>query len=345
MKRALLVFGTTLIALVVSTNASARKVEKGVTQEVKLNGGRGPGGQMAVGDFQVQHIDGFKGAHRVAISVFNVAFPDENSLTSSLRAKNRTSTSTGYYTTVTTTTSFHKSSTLHTTMTGLDHATQQRIADAAYADFVEELKKAGYEVVSVEELARLTPEFTTWASIPNFSKGRYGTYVAPTGRALRFLQGDAAKRDVSSKSAELFMPFRAWDRPQALTRSPYLAYDGKLGILAVTMVVDYGVYSTTGATRKLKEEVKVEFDKGVTAQSGTLYDTATLVEYWGPKSGGFPAIAALAVPVTSEKPFGELTGDDGVYTVKTDPVKFEQAALEVVHGVDAKLVAAIAAGR
>jgi hypothetical protein len=340
----LLCLAFTFIALALTVEGSI--VKEGITQDVKLyHGGGGPTGQKVAGDFLIQHSDEFKGAKRVAISVFNVAFPDENSLTASLNTKPSSTTSTGYYTTVTTTTSFHKTSTLHTKLRGVDQATHQRIADAAYAGFVEELKSAGYEVVPTEELAKLTPEYLTWKSQPNFTKGRYGEYVAPTGRSVYFLQGDAAKRDVSGKKAQLFLPFRALDRPQAMTRSPYLAFDGHLGIIAVTLVIDYGVYSTTGETRKRKEEVKVDFEKGVAAQSGSFIDTATILEYWGPKSGGFAGIAVLAVPVRSDQPFGELTGGEGDVVVKADPAKFEQAALEVAHNADAKLVSAMTAQR
>jgi hypothetical protein len=339
-----LLLSSFFLAFVTLMNAAI--VKEGITQDVKMyHGGGGPTGQMVAGDFLIQHSDGFKGAKRVAISVFNVAFPNENSLTASLHTKPSSTTSNGYYMSVTTTTSFHKTSTLHTTLQGVDHATRQRIADSAYATFVEELQHAGYEVVSAEELTKLAPEYATWKSMPNFTQGRYGEYVAPTGRSVYFLQGDAAKRDVSGKKAQLFLPFRALDRPQAMTRSPYLAYDAKLGIIAVTLVIDYGVYSTTGETRKAHDTVKVEFEKGVAAQSGSFIDTATLAEYWGPKSGGFAAMAVLAAPVRSDQPFGELTGGDGNVTVKADAAQFEKAALEVARGADVKLVAAMAAQR
>ncbi len=343
-RSSLLVLCASIFLSFASINAAI--VKEGITQDVKLyHGGGGPTGQKVAGDFLIQHSDGFKGAKRVAISVFNVAFPDENSLTASLHTKPSSSTSNGYYMSVTTTTSFHKTSTLHTTLQGVDHATRQRIADAAYANFVAELGRAGYEVVSSDELAKLAPEYTTWKSMPNFTKGRYGEYVAPTGHSVYFLQGDAAKRDISGKKAQLFLPFRALDRPQAMTRSPYLAHDANLGIIAVTLVIDYGVYSTTGETRKKRDEVKVEFEKSVSAQSGSFADTATLAEYWGPKSGGFAAIAVLAAPVRSDRPFGQLTGGDGQVTVQADPAQFEQAALEVAQIADGKLVAAMAAER
>ena len=118
-------------------------IKEGITQDVKMyHGGGGPTGQKVEGDFLIQHSDGFKGAKRVAISVFNVAFPDENSLTANMNTHNNIAV-------------YHNSSTLHTALQGVDQATRQRIADAAYANFVTELKQAGYEVV--ERFNQLDP--------------------------------------------------------------------------------------------------------------------------------------------------------------------------------------------
>ena len=330
-RSSLALVASTLLALTATLEGAV--IKEGITQDVKMyHGGGGPTGQKVEGDFLIQHSDGFKGAKRVAISVFNVAFPDENSLTANMNTHNNIA-------------AYHNSSTLHTTLQGLDQAIRQRIADAAYAGFVDELKLAGYEVAGPDELARLAPEYKTWTAVPNFSQGRYGAYVAPTGRSVYFLQGDTAKRDVSGKKGQLFSPFRALDRPQAFTRSAYLAHDANLGIIAVTLVLDYGVYSTTGESKKLKVLPKVEFHEGVTVQAGSFADTATLVEYWGTNSGGFAAIAVLAAPVRSDQPFAEITGGNGEVVVKADPAKFEQAALEVARTADVRLVAALAGQR
>ena len=333
MKRSvtLVLLCSTLIALAATLEGAI--VKEGITQDVKMyHGGGGPTGQKVVGDFMIQHSNEFKGAKRVAISVFNVAFPEENSLTANMNTHNNIAV-------------YHNSSTLHTTLQGVDQATRQRIADAAYASFVGELKQAGYDVVEAAELARLAPEYSTWTAVPNFSQGRYGAYVAPTGRSVYFLQADTAKRDISGRKGQMLSGFRVLDRPQALTRSPYLAYDAKLGIIAVTLVIDYGVYSTTGETRKLKVLPKVEFTQGVTAQSGAFADTATLLEYWGPNSGGFAGIAVLAAPVRSDQPFAALSGGDGNVVIKADAAKFEQAALEVARTAAAKLVGAMVGER
>ena len=321
-----------MLALTLVFNVSAaEKVKKGVTQGAKLHGGGGKLGQQQIGDFQIQHSDELKGAKRVGISVFNVAFPDDNTQTAHMH-KNFYGGG-----------SIDAKATMQTVLEGVDPATRQRIADAAYSNFVTELKKAGYEVVEADELARLAPEYSTWTPLPNFTKGRFGTYVAPTGRALHFLQGDKSRRDTSGLKGETSQVFRVLDRPQAYSRSPYVARDANLGVIAVTLVIDYGVYSTTGRAVSRKGS-SVGFEAGVSAQSGTLGDTGTILEYWSPKSGGFPAMAALAVPVVSEEKFAEVVEGASV-VVKADAVRFEKAALAVVEKTTRKLVEAVAAQR
>jgi hypothetical protein len=312
----------------------AQRTKDGVT-ELRLSGGGGPMGQVAVGDFQVGHIDGFTGAKKVAIAVFNVAFPDANALTANMRKE-------------TLAMSFRASSTTRTTLTGIDAATRQRIADAAYADFLAALKAGGYEVVESKDLARLAPEYATWTTMPNETKGRYGSYVAPTGQSVKFLVADAAKRDTSGRFGQMAPSFRGFDRPQAFTRSPYVAHDANVPVIAVTLVVDYGVYTSSGESGKVKAGAVTGFNPGVTAQAGTLFDTGTMLEYWGTNSGGFPTVAALHVPVQSDKPFAQISnettkGVDQDITVRADPAAYEAAAKDVVATATAKLVDAMTA--
>src|SRR3954463_12726558 len=113
----LLLLSANALALVPAMPAAI--VKEGVTVDGKLyHGGGGATGQKVAGDFLIQHSDGFKGAKRVAISVFNVAFPNENSLTANMNAKNNIA-------------AYHNSSTLHTALQGIDQPTRQRIADVA----------------------------------------------------------------------------------------------------------------------------------------------------------------------------------------------------------------------
>jgi hypothetical protein len=322
------------LAAVAAQPAWAQRTKDGVT-ELRLSGGGGPMGQVAVGDFQVGHIDGFAKTKKVAIAVFNVAFPDSNELTANMRKE-------------TLSMSFRASSTTRTTLTGIDAATRQRIADAAYADFLAALKAGGYEVVESEDLAKLAPEYATWTAMPNDTLGRYGHYVAPTGQSVKFLVADGAKRDTSGRFGQMAPSFRGFDRPQAFTRSPYVAHDADTPVIAVTLVVDYGVYTTSGETGKVKGGATTGFNPGVAVAAGTLFDTGTILEYWGTNSGGFPTVAALHVPVQSDKPFAQVSseaakGVDQDITVRADPVAYEAAAKEVVATATAKLVGAMTA--
>ena len=292
-------------------------------------------------EISVTHGSKFKGAHKVAISVFNVAFPSDNHF----KAVSKGHSLFGGF-------SSSAKATMSTVMTGVDQATRQRIADKAYALFVEQLTGAGYEVVDIATLGKLVPEYTQWKALPSPSQGRFGTYLAPTGHPLFFLQGDSAKRDTSGTMGQQLSAFRALDRPEAFSRSPYIAHDGHLGIIAVTLVVDYGVYSSSGQ-KGLGKNATVGFKPGVTIAAGNFTDSGTMLEYWGPNSGGFPAGAYLQQPIRSALPFATATGQgsadvvvsDQEVTVVADPAKFEAAAAEVVGQAVPKLVSVMAAAR
>ena len=312
--------------------ATAQERVNGAIQERGLLG-------RAVSPKEVAVVHGseFKGARKVAISVFDVAFAHENHFTAN---SNGRSILGGL--------SSSARSSMSTTMSGVDRATQQRIADRAYAVFVDQLKAAGYEVIDQAELGRLAPEFAKWEALANFSEGRFGTYVAPTGQSLRFLQGDTAKRDTSGMFGQANASFRALDTPLAFKRSPYIAQAANLGIIAVTLVVDYGVYSSSGESNRLGAGAKTSFLPGVAIAAGNLVDHGTLVEYWGTHSGGFPAYALVQQPIRSDRPFGaqqDVSRSALDAAVVADPKLYETAANEVIDQAASKLVNVMAASR
>src|ERR1700712_341265 len=166
---------------------------------------------LAIEPLDVRNTNGdqIKGAHRIGITVFNVSFPDEFKLEASSSGHSSALHMFG-----------SNKSTMHTRLTGIDLAARQRIADAAYADFVAQLTSAGFEVLSPAALAAAAPEFAGWTSKPNGFQGRFGTYVAPTGMSLRLMPGDEAQR-TSGKGgmfAGTSVAFRGFDRPQAYQR-------------------------------------------------------------------------------------------------------------------------------
>ena len=286
--------------------------------------------------FQLAHGSELKGAHRVAISVFNVAFPNRN---------HYTAVASGSHSGAFGTFGSSSKSVMDTTITGVDPATRQRIADRAYASFVAQLQAAGYEVVDQAEFARLAPERQGWTAQRPFAEGRFGSYVAPTGMAVYFMPGDAAKRDTSGMFGQQMMAITASaDRPQAYQRSAYLAHDAGLGVIAVSLVVDYGVYSSSGENRRaFGGKASASWRPGVTIAAGNAVDRATTLQYWGPKSGGFPAFAFLQHPIRSEKDFAATGSTD--FDIVADPARFEAAANEATADAAASLVNVMVQGR
>jgi hypothetical protein len=154
--------------------------------------------------------------------------------------------------------------------------------------------------------------------------------------SVYFMPGDKAKRDTSGFMGQQFMAVTAaTDRPQAFTRSAYLAHDANVGVIAVSLVLDYGVYSSSGEKRGLGG-ASASFLPGVALAAGNAVDRATTIQYWGTHSGGFPASALLQQPVRSEIPFAASGTTD--FRIVADPSAFERAAAETLAKGLPKLV-------
>ena len=317
------------LVLAMGLPAAAQQIERGVTVQHGWFNTR-----TAIEPIQVKNLNGsqIKGMQRVAISVFNVEFPDEFHL----EAKSSgTAGSMGS----------NYSANLTTHLVGMDLASRQRIADAAYADFVVELKAAGFEVIDHAALVAAAPEISTWTSMPNGWQGRFGTYLAPTGMAVYPMSGDTKKRQSSGMFRQLNQVVTMAATSQAYKRSAYVARDANTYVLAVSIVVDYAVYSTSGDRRGFGKRVSAGFEKGAVVAAGTLIDPATTVRVWNTHSGGFPTLLTLQQPVISDVDIGPETGAPGDWTITTTPALFMPPALDVIRRANGALVATLVAGR
>jgi hypothetical protein len=294
--------------------------------------------RKAIEPLRVTNSNGsqLKGMQRVAITVFNVAFPNEYEV----KAK-----SSGISRGISFDIISHNSSRMHTRLAGIDLSTRQEIADQAYADFVAQLKAAGYDVVDQAALAAAAPEYATWAALPNGSQGRFGTYVAPTGMKLRFMPGDTDRRSTSGMFGQQMTAFRVLDRTQAFLRSPYVARDANVNAIAVTLVIDYGVYSTSGNRRGFGKKVSTGFEEGATVAAGILGDDATVVRVWNTHSGGFPTQLTLQQPVISDADIGPAEGTPGDWTIRSTSALFTPPAIDVIERANGAIVGAFVEGR
>jgi hypothetical protein len=294
--------------------------------------------RLAIEPLRVTNSNGsqLKGMQRVAITVFNVAFPDEFEL----KANSGGSRSGGFMTMIR-----HDSSRIHTRLAGIDLESRQQMADRAYADFVTQLKAAGFDVMDQAALAAAAPEYATWTALANGTKGRFGTYVAPTGMKLRFMPGDTDHRSTSGFFGQQMTAFRVLDRTQAFLRSPYVARDANVNAIAVTLVIDYGVYSTTGNRKGFGKKVSTGFEEGATVAAGILGDDATVVRVWNTHSGGFPTQLTLQQPVISDVDIGPAEGTAGDWVIQSKPALFTPPAIDVIERANGAIVGAFVAGR
>ena len=322
-----------IAALGVAPAAMAQQIEHGVTVQRGWFNSR-----AAIEPIQVKNLNGdqIKGMKRVAISVFNVEFPDDYHLEAKSSGTTGAGSASGRMGSV-------RTVDLTTHLVGMDLAARQRIADAAYADFVAELKAAGFDVMDHAALLAAAPEIATWTSMPNGYQGRFGTYLAPTGMSVYPMSGDTKQRQASGMFRQLNLVVNMAATSQAYKRSAYVARDANTYVLAVSLVVDYAVYSTSGDRRGFGKRVSAGFEKGATVAAGTLIDPATTVRVWNTHSGGFPTLLTLQQPVIADADIGPDTGVPGDWTVTTTPKLFTPPATDVIQRANGALVAILAA--
>lgn len=126
---------------------------------------------------------------RVAIAGFRVAFITHNSVSAQVRASYLPGRDTS-----------GASSRLNLALSGVDATTLQALTDRAYADFVAQLKLAGREVMTAQQLAGFFSSVEATATSPGrpYSKevgGQTAQFYAPTGMPLWFQHLDGPWSD------------------------------------------------------------------------------------------------------------------------------------------------------
>jgi hypothetical protein len=137
------------------------------------------------GTFGADVVEVLPNNKRVAVLGFRVAFVTSNQATAQVRASYLPGRDTS-----------GASSKLTVTLAGVDAATMQALTDQAYADFLEQLKLAGREVVPPEEIKEFLGglETTPYSVAQPFAKDVQAmklAYFAPTGTPLWFNNWDA----------------------------------------------------------------------------------------------------------------------------------------------------------
>ena len=80
-------------------------------------------------------------------------------------------------------------------LVGADNALMQKIADEIYADFLKQAAARGFTIIESSTLAKTAPAYAALVPSENFSVGRLGTYVIPTGQRSVALASDARAKE------------------------------------------------------------------------------------------------------------------------------------------------------
>lgn len=243
---------------------------------------------------------------------------------------------------------------------GMDDATFQQITDAAYSDFVADLKAQGYNVVNRDVLLA-DGEFTK-------TKAEKSPYVESSGGML------AAKQDTryfapSSFGGAYIFPGDiigknggfGYNNP-ATGAAKFASEDGKPAVLHVSYVIDFA--ATTGHGGRFSDTSSLKVGQGLSVATGSR------VGIIKGQSGSFSSnqgTIALGQPIDSGKQFGTLidntsdaskatqialnvmgtigglgTNASRNYQIQAEPAKYKAASLEALKKANDTLVGEMA---
>ena len=205
-------------------------------------------------DVEVDTGKAFAGAQQVVIGGFKVGFVEHK--------KMKAKAGGGFLGS-----GFGGKSLAKVTLTGVDQATRQAIADAAYADFVSGLRAAGYDVVDRDVLlsseafsgakTHATPYETNDSSL---AVGADITYYVPSefGGKIRIFMSDALGTGGAL----------GWSNPSSAASKFAHERDGSIRVLAVNYLVDFANSESYGGMHTSTSSVSVYQGLSVKPSSG-----------------------------------------------------------------------------
>lgn len=241
-------------------------------------------------------------------------------------------------------------------LTGIDHATMQKIADQVYADFLKQAAAKDYTIVESTKVAATSSAYRDLTQTVNYADSRIGTLVIPTGQRSVALAADDSGKD--SKGAATFTSAfhnlgKSTAKAEANKAFPIAAKDLGAPVVGVTIVVNFASFK--GTTSSFGSS-KASIAPGATIDGTNKNDLAlnTSVLGWD------GSVCAAAVPcearvylqgyIHSDSPIGS-TATYGKWGMRdsvkktsvldADPALYEKGVLEVTAEANGMLLDAI----
>ena len=238
-------------------------------------------------------------------------------------------------------------------LTGVDRALMQKIADEVYADFLKQASTRGYTVIDSASLMKTSAAYAALTPAENFSTGRLGTFVIPTGQRSVTLPSDARAREDKGSggfAARFNMLSDQTAKSPAYDAFPVAAEQAGAPVLAVTIAVNFANFRASSLLGGSKASLAV----GATVDGRNKLELipSTSILAWD-KGTGTCAMCqiqfGLEGQIHSDENIGTYesagTQNNLTGTVTADPSAFEKNVLAVATQAIERLLGAVAAER
>lgn len=290
-------------------------------------------------DVKVDADEAFKGVNQVVIASFKVAFIDSK--------KEAQKAGSG----------FGGRSSAEIKLSGLSTPTMQQVTDAAYADFVAQLRAAGYQIadrsvlLNYPDFAKANKETSPLRQEASFfGSSNELTYVAPNDiKNLYFFMGETDKTGGFGFSNPSIVASQFADK-------------NKIPVVSVMYTVDFAGSDGSGGSFASTSSLQVGQGISVTPNSGI-----TFIGGAGSTFNKTNGSVKLGQGVYSSEKFGEIvmttsdamkavetvtnvatallgggTNQSRDFEIKADPAKYQSAATGALKDTNAKLIAKMA---
>ena len=295
-----------------------------------------PAPAQAVSDatVKVAHGSEIKGRSTVALGAFRVAFITEDAANAATH---------GFF--------GSSAAKMSGTLAGLDHALMQKIADEVYADFLKQAAAKGFTVIDSATLAKTAAAYAALTPSENFTVGRLGTFVIPSGqRSVALASDNRAKEEKGTAgfAARFNMISDQVAKAPAYEAFPVAAGQADATVLGVTIVVNFANFKGTTSMGGSKATLAVGATIDGRNKNELIPSTAILG--WGKSTGSCPLCQAqfgLEGQIHSDASIGsyESAGSSNNLsgTVSLEPAAYEQNVLLVAAQASELLLNALSA--
>ena len=191
----------------------------------------------------VAHASELKGKSTVALGAFRVAFVTSDAANAS---------TSGVF--------GGSSARISAELVGTDNALMQRIADEIYADFLKQAVAKGLTVIDSSTLAKTAPAYAGLAQAENFTVGRSGTYVIPTGQRSVALASDArakTEKGTGGFAARFNIITDQVAKAPSYDAFPVAAGQADAPVIGVTIVVNFANFKGSASLGGSKASLAV----------------------------------------------------------------------------------------